>query len=242
MKRTAALAAVFALAFFSPVAPLTLMPRASAAEPITAIEGFRTARFGMDEVAVKAAIGEDFGLPESQITRQVHPTAKTVILSVRIPDLLPDTGTAEVNYVFGYQSHKLNQVNILWLEAKEPSLGQAAATLRDYFRALPLVPEKTVIDGKMPDGNVLAFRGVDKQGRMVLEIFQPARKEAEGTENSAPPLQTKPQAKTSAKSQAAKEKAAGATEAVPEAHDVLNLIYLETPGNPDVFKLKPGQF
>lgn len=233
MKHTAALA----LMVFALTAPLALTAPAMAQEPSTSVDGFRTAKFGMDEVAVKAAIGEDFGLPESQIIRSVHPTEKTAILSVRITDLLPDTGTAQVNYVFGFQSHKLNQVNVQWLEANEPSLGQAAMTLRDYFRALPLVPEKTVIDGRMPDGNVLAFRGVDRQGRMVLEVFQPVKKDTPPAEAAGekPPAKKGKPGKTS-------DKPAASAGTDTSDHDRLSLIYLETPGNPDVFRLKPGQF
>ncbi len=39
------------------------------------------------------------------------------MLLVKVPDLLPGGGTAEISYVFGYQSKKLIQVSVVLVES-----------------------------------------------------------------------------------------------------------------------------
>lgn len=196
----------------------------------TDIDGFRSAKFGMDEKALMGAIATDFGMKPDQVQHEIHPVEKTEILTVKVDNLLPDTGPALVSYVLGYRSHKLIQVSVLWHQLNGKGVAAAAMTLRDYFRSLPLVPEKTVIDGKMQDGSVLAFRGVDAKGRMVLEVFSPGQ-----AEQPAAPEKGAKKAKAE-KAPAEKDKKA------EERPDVLRLIYIQSPENPDTFHVKPGEF
>lgn len=198
------------------VAPPSVAQSASnaavAKKPEASLDGFRSARFGMDEEALRKAIVADFGLKGDKITREVHPSEKTTVLSVAVDNLLPETGMAQVSYILGYQSRKLIQVNIAWLQFPGMNLGAAATILRNHFLGMEFRPDSVVTNAKLPDGSLLAFRGVDNKGRMVTVFYQPiAKPEGKGNREKAP-------------------------------EGALRLSYVETPDKPDAFVLKPGQF
>lgn len=185
----------------------------SAAKPAAAIDGFRSAKFGMDEDAVRKAIVADFRTKGDKIVREVHPTEKTTVLSLTADNLLPESGPAQISYIFGYQSQKLIQVNVAWIQFQGMNLGAAATILRNHFLGLEFQADSVVANAKLPDGSLLAFRGIDSKGRMVTVHYQPF------------PKPEKPPA------DAAK---------IPEG--ALRLSYIESPEKPDAFVLKPGQF
>lgn len=213
--------------------PTSPVMAAQKTAPSAEIDGFRSAKFGMDEAQIRSAIAADFSQSDVQIARSTQPMEKTTVLSIKVDNLLPDIGPAQVSYVLGFRSHKLIQVNVIWPQGKGNAVAAAAMTLRDYFRALPLDPEKVVLDGKMPDGSILAFRGADTRGRMVLEIFSPAHQEEEQTADKSA-KKTKAEKKPAEKNK---------TEKTAENHpDILRLIYIETPEKPDTFRLNPGEF
>jgi hypothetical protein len=123
-----------------------------AGSPAT-IEGFRQARFGMSEEQVRQAIRQDFPAAAGQLTRAVHPTEKTTVLSLGVVDLLPDTGRASVFYIFGYRSKKLVQINILWSSdgstpGNETVVG-TANSLRDYFALEIFIPDSIVANRRL---------------------------------------------------------------------------------------------
>src|SRR5271166_5195252 len=70
-------------------------PAAEQLGPPAAIEGFRQARFGMNEEEVKQAIRKDFPAA-GKLTTAIHPTEKTTVLSLTTPDLLPHSGNARI--------------------------------------------------------------------------------------------------------------------------------------------------
>ena len=78
------------------------------------VNGFRSAHFGMIEFDVKQAIKNDFGIEKNQISRKVHPNEKTVTLGIEVEKLLPESGTAKVFYILGYKSKRLIHINIIW--------------------------------------------------------------------------------------------------------------------------------
>jgi hypothetical protein len=76
-----------------PIAPIPA-PAApggpSIATPGTAVvDGFRSAKFGMSDTQVKAAITKDFGIKADAISEQPNPAERTTVLAVKVPDLLP---------------------------------------------------------------------------------------------------------------------------------------------------------
>jgi len=129
----------------------------------------------MTEPEVIAAILLDFKLARSDVYRQVHPSQKTVILSVRLGSVAPHPGPAKVFYIFGYRSQKLMQVNVLWGKAVTdhpdgPGLVKIANELRKQFLKQPFKKEGLQVNRQIAEGIVLVFQGVHENGRGV-EVF-----------------------------------------------------------------------
>lgn len=140
------------------------------------VEGFRSARFGMSEAEVKAAIAKDFGLKGDAIRDQPNPGERTRVLVVKVPDLLPGGGAAEVSYVIGYQSKKLIQVSLSWSKAIEDKmtpeqLFSNSSVLRSHFVTEGFKPD-TVATNMPINGGILMFRGSDAKDRTVMLILQ----------------------------------------------------------------------
>ena len=66
------------------------------------IDGFRSAKFGMDVNRVKKAIAKDFKIPRRKIKLNKHATQKTVNLTITVTELFAAGGPSRVVYVFGY--------------------------------------------------------------------------------------------------------------------------------------------
>jgi hypothetical protein len=177
------------------------------------IEGFRHARFGMNEQQVRQSIGADF--PNAAITRTVQPSEKTTILSVTVANLLPDTGNAEISYILGYRSKKLVQVNLVWTSdrsaAGDQGLVGAANSLRDYFMAQHYKPDSTVANRQVAEHTIIVFRASDLDGRTVLLVLSGTPTTAHAAKQAQPPL-------------------------------TLELAYIEDASHPDIFRIGQGQF
>ena len=65
-------------------------------EPIehVKIEGFRSARWGMDAGQVKAAIHKDFGVPAEKVKAEENAAERTTVLTIAVKDLLEGAGHA----------------------------------------------------------------------------------------------------------------------------------------------------
>lgn len=178
------------------------------------IEGFRSAQFGMTEKKVLKAIFKDFKISKSKMKRRVHPTEKTVSFNLHVNDLLPDSGPANLFYVFGFKTKRLIQVNVLWGRAAtdQPNPQKVVDTanqLRTHFLSQRFQKESLAVNSQLPDGSVLVFRGIDGRGRMVvLLLVNPPAKEGQ-------PVNQKIN---------------------------LRLSYIENPDSPDIFKIRDGDF
>ena len=192
-------------------------PRADAQQPAAEkveVEGFRSARWGMTEAEVKAAIRKDFNAAADKVKVERHPTERTTVLTVRVEDLLEGAGPAQVAYVLGYTSKKLVQVNIVWGTPVDPTPAEhvvaAANQLRQFFLNAGYDPETVVGNAKASDGTIVVFQGQDARKRTTvlrLASVSPA------------------------------EKAEKAEPAV-----TLFLSYVLDSRNPDIFRLRKGQF
>jgi hypothetical protein len=158
-----------------------LLPPSLLPPSLGALDGFGSARFEMTESEIRAAIDSDFPLdagPDAATGRrrvgQIDVEADRVFLTrallVSVRDVLPGTGSARVEYVLGYQRHRLIQVNIIWGTQADPPTARAdvqaaAARLQDF------VARAYAADGRatrtQPDGSVVHFVGRNPQGRMV---------------------------------------------------------------------------
>jgi len=100
---------------------------------------------------------------------------RTSVLTVQVPDLVPQGGIATISYVFGYQSHKLMQVNIVWSPEIDPKttpmmLYQDGESLQQYFAAEGFPANRSTGNIATPNG-VLLFRANDSNGNAVLLIL-----------------------------------------------------------------------
>lgn len=140
-----------------------------------AIDGFRTAKFGMTEGQVRNAVQADFKVSAAAITNTENQLQRTTVLGVQVPDLVPQGGTATISYVFGYQSHKLIQVNIVWSPEIDPKttpmmLYQDGESLQQYFASEGFPANRSTGNIATPNG-VLLFRANDAGGNAVLLIL-----------------------------------------------------------------------
>ena len=183
-------------------------------KPWANIDGFRSAKFGMETKEVKQAILKDFGIFDSKIDTISHPTEQTQSLGITIDELLPNSGKSRLVYVFGYKSKKLMQVNILTghpidTDVTPQQVVDAGNLLGNHFFKKRYQEDGLVAHARLNDGSVLIFRGKDQKGRMALLRLS----------NPQP-----------------KEKKDG------DLKITLTLSYIEKPAAPDAFQLKEDDF
>ncbi|PCJ76654.1 MAG: hypothetical protein COA53_00015 [Rhodobacteraceae bacterium] len=178
-------------------------------------DGFRSAKFGMDAEAVRAAILTDFGIEDSDILAGENAVERTQILTVAVPNLILDGGTAQVSYVFGYESEKLIQVGATWSAKTDPAmttkmLYDNGDVLRTYFMAEAYAPDSVRANVALPNG-ILMFRGADADDRATLLLLQGTFSTGEDGSNILTPAS-------------------------------LDLLYSSDPNEPDIFSLPEGAF
>lgn len=196
----------------APAAPAAAAP---AATDTKAVEGFRSAKFGMNEADVRAAIAKDFAAKPDAIKSQDNPAELTQSLLLSVPELLPNGGTAEVSYVLGYKSKTLIQVGTVWSKGSDPAmtpekLFSNANILRAHFLGEGFKPESIAVNTPVA-GGILMFRGSDAKDRSVILLLQGTFENKENNQRILTPTG-------------------------------LLLFYVADTKSPDVFKLPPGQF
>lgn len=212
-----AVAAVGARAGVSP-SPATSSAAARATIGTTGtmtVAGFRSATFGMTEAQVRAAIDTDFGIKGHKILTGRNPAERTNILSVNVPGLIPNGGSAQVSYIFGYRSKKLIQVGISWSRKSDPKmtakmLYDDGDVLRAHFMSAGYKPSSVRTNAALPNG-LLMFRGEGASGHATVLLLQGSFKAAKSGRKLLTPSS-------------------------------LDLLYSENPLHPDVFRLKKGAF
>ncbi|AMA57371.1 hypothetical protein [Bradyrhizobium sp. CCGE-LA001] len=186
----------------------------AAEDKIKAIDGFRSAKFGMNEADVRAAMAKDFNPKPDAIKIQDNASELTRSLLLSAPELLPNGGTAELSYVFGYKSKSLIQVGAVWSKGADTAmtpekLFSNANILRAHFMGEGFKPDSIAVN--MPvAGGIVMFRGSDAKDRSVILLLQGTFETKENNRVLTP---------TS-----------------------LLLFYVADAKSPDIFKLPPGQF
>jgi len=187
----------------------------TADDKIKAIDGFRSAKFGMNEADVRSALGKDFNAKPEAIKSQDNASELTHSLLYSAPELLPNGGTAELSYVFGYKSKSLIQVGAVWSKGTDAAmtpekLFSNANILRAHFLSEGFKPDSIAVN--MPvNGGIVMFRGSDAKDRSVILLLQGTFENKENNQRVLTPTS-------------------------------LLLFYVADVKSPDVFKLPPGQF
>lgn len=204
---------------FAPVGYAATETVSAAAQPAeqapVAINGFRSATFGMDKAAVIAAIAKDYGITEVDIAQDQNIVERTELLTVRVPDLLEGGGTAQVSYIFGYTSKTLIQVGASWNATIDPAMTDAqlvanSDVLSSYFAAGNYAPGSLTAATVVKNG-ILLFRGLDPEGRSAILLLQGNYEENTNGRKALKPTG-------------------------------LALLYLVNPDTPDIFRIKDGNF
>ncbi|MDD1519039.1 hypothetical protein ACNJYD_25160 [Bradyrhizobium sp. DASA03005] len=183
-------------------------------DKIKAIDGFRSAKFGMNEADVRAAMTKDFNAKPDAIRSQDNASELTHSILLSVPELLPNGGTAELSYVLGYKSKSLIQVGAVWSKGTDTAmtpekLFSNANILRAHFMGEGFKPDSIAVN--MPvAGGIVMFRGSDAKDRSVILLLQGTFETKESNRVLTP---------TS-----------------------LLLFYVADAKSPDIFKLPPGQF
>ena len=178
------------------------------------VNGFRSAQFGMKERDVIKAIKKDFGIGKKQVSRKVHPNEKTVTLGIKVKKLLPESGTAKVFYILGYKSKRLIHINVIWGKpvTKNPNAESVVATANQLRNHF--AQKKYQKEG---------FALNAQLGEGVILVFQ--GKDRKG--RAARLLLSNPKAEKDKKT---------------DKNIALTLSYIEKPQDPDVFRIKDGDF
>jgi hypothetical protein len=195
-------------------------PPSTQTTPALQLQGFRGAHWGMDASEVKAVIRKDFNITPDKIQPEENASERTSVLSITVPNLIDGAGEARVSYIFGFTTKKLIQVNVIWgtpidPKAKPDEIVAAANQLRDLFVASGYEPGSIHTNAAAKDGTIVVFEGADAQKHAtLLTLVNGTVPGAVKNGKREPPTQT----------------------------TVLRLSYILDPENPDIFRLKKGQF
>ena len=171
----------------------------------------------MNEADIRKAIDADFKLSGSAVRASDSPVERTHVLSVTVPELVPDSGKAVVDYIFGYKNKRLIEVNVAWSAAADPAnkpdtLMHAGATLRGYFQSEVFPEGQSDANPVLANGILRLFRGTDPAGHTVVLILSgPVKQDAKDHNAQMTPT-------------------------------ALSLVYAVDPAHPDVFRLQKGTF
>lgn len=195
-------------------------PKPAETAPTMQLQGFRSAHWGMDANEVKAAIKKDFNIAPDKLQTEDNASERTSALSIAVPNLIEGAGKARVSYIFGFTTKKLIQVNAIWGTPVDPAVKPdevvaAANQLRDLFIASGYEAGSVHTNVGTKDGTIVVFEGEDADKHATLLTLV----------NSTIPGPVK------------NGKHEPSTQAV-----VLRLSYILDPQNPDIFRLKKGQF
>ena len=177
------------------------------------IDGFRSAKFGVNERDVMKAIFRDFKIHRKKVSRVEHPIEKTVSLGVNVEKLLPNSGPAKVFYILGYKTKRLIHVNVIWGKPATPkpdaeNVIATANQLRNHLAQKSYVQDGLAINTQLSEGVILVFQGLDKKGRAVKLVLVNPKGDPEKIGKNIS----------------------------------LTLSYIERPNKPDIFRIKDGEF
>ena len=189
-------------------------PETGTSQKWAVVSGFRSAQFGMNERDMLKAIKSDFGLGKKQVSRQVHPNEKTITLGIKVSKLLPESGPAKIFYILGYKTRRLIHINVIWGRPvmKDPNAEAVVATANQLRNHF--AQKKYRKEG---------FALNAQLGEGLILVFQ--GKDRKG--RAARLLLSNPKSEGDKKS---------------GENIALTLSYIEKPEDPDVYRIKDGDF
>ena len=183
---------------------------------IAIVEGFRSAKFGMTEAEIYNTIQKDFNFVQGSVEKIENSIEKTTSIAVTLDKLMEKGGRARVVYILGYRSKKLIQINVIWGNPVNENPNP-----------------KSIVDA----ANLLRayfFRKGFKKDDLVMNSRLDTRSMLLFRGNDANGamviliMKTPPQHKGG--------------EEIQGKEFSLRLSYIQNPKNPDIFKVKEGEF
>jgi hypothetical protein len=204
---------LFSMSFFLTFAWAAKTSEKGISQEWAHIDGFRSAKFGFNESAVLKAVKKDFKIKGKGVSRVVNSNEKTVTLTINVKDLLSESGPSKIFYILGYKSRKLIHVNVVWgSPIQKKPKTEAVVSTANQLR--------NYFAQKRYQKNGFALNA--KLGEGTILVFQ--GKDQKGRV-----------ARLLLNNQKNKDGKIGDNIA-------LTLSYIEKPENPDVFKIKDGDF
>ena len=151
------------------------------------IDGFRSAKFGMDEKQVMRAIAKDFKLPKSKVEVEFDVNQKTMAFIITIPNIIQVGGPSNVRYILGYKSKRLIEVSIVWpvtgAKVIDPrGVVSASKLLLRHFLKKKYKKDHYYINRRLKDETVnresaVVFNGLDEKARMIRLVLTLSKNE-----------------------------------------------------------------
>ena len=204
---------IFYVVLFSTMAGAAKDPDKGDYQEWAVIDGFRSAKFGYKEGDVLRAIKKDFKINKKGVSRVINQQEKTVTLGIDVKDLLAGSGSSKVFYILGYKSKRLIHVNVTWGRPIQKKFNpQAVVSTANQLR--------NYFAQKKYQKNGFALN--TQLGEGVILVFQGKDKKG----RAARLLLSNPKNKDGETGE----------------NITLTLAYIEKPEDPDVFKIKDGDF
>jgi hypothetical protein len=206
--------------------PAAAQPAAPAAAPRPAykVSGFRSAKFGMTEEEVRAAIKADFSVEGDAVQEGSNEVDRTRSLTVTAPALEPGPGAATVVYIFGAASKELMHVNLVWQmpatasDDERRAVVTAGLQLANYFRGFSWAEGREAANVPLGPNSILLFAATDAAKGGVEVRGEGVRYDFVG-EGGA--VQKSP---------------------APQGGAALTVAYSRDVENPDVYRIETGKF
>ena len=151
------------------------------------IDGFRSAKFGMDDKQVLRAIAKDFKLPKSKVKGEFDVNQKTMAFIITIPNIISVGGPSNVRYILGYKTKRLIEVSIVWpvpgTKIIDPrGVVSASKLLLQHFLKKKYKKDHYHINQKLKDVTVnresaIVFNGQDEKSRMIRLVLTLSKNE-----------------------------------------------------------------
>lgn len=201
---------------------LLALPASAQELPKYEVTGFRDAHFGMTEQDVRAVIAKSFGVKPADIVAGTNPIEGTTVLTTHVAALDPAPGPAQIVYIFGHNSKKLIQVNVIWGDDK-PKVGDPSALitagtrLERYFAGFAWRKDAARAGIPVGENTIVLFSGEDEKKGAVRLIADGVKyqMQREGKQTTSPE---------------------------PKGPPKLIINYIADRENPDIAKIDKGKF
>lgn len=160
-----------------------------ATETLYDFKGLRLAAFGMDQDAVIKALRDDFGLEERDLKKSIHSFSKTPIITTPAVPLIEGLPPVAIDYVFGFESGALMQINLDWHVSEQEGLSKETlyaigGNLQKFYLGQNFDPGKIETAVPISKDQLILLRAEDVDGNMILLLMEGLEKRQDSLEET----------------------------------------------------------